>query len=173
MSASIMTIVNSVTTLISYFLDYQATQSNAKYEHETQKEYYKTQRIGIYANLTLESLQILLSITNACKEYYLIVEEEKTKRKELNILEKEAITTIEAKKALLMTYLNRSFNEREQILSFLLEKINFALETGDNQQLEMFLSSVIGLAKINPLIPLTNYTSFQQKLNDPNYEWNF
>ena len=37
----------------------------------------------------------------------------------------------------------------------------------------MVLMSITELAKTSPLDGLANYSNFQAKLDDPNYEWKF
>ena len=73
----------------------------------------------------------------------------------------------------LITYLNLSFDERAKNFAALFKVVDRALETGNNEQLAMALMSITELAKTSPLDGLANYSDFQAKLDDPNYEWQF
>ena len=117
-----------------------------------------------------ESLQQMVS---AYTEYLAIAEVERTKRRDIEAWEKEAITRINAQRDLVITYLDRSFDERADNFRALFGVVDNALCEGDNEQLAIALNSITEIAKSSPFKDLANLTSFRAALNDPNHVWEF
>ncbi|MGB3637845.1 MAG: hypothetical protein WBA39_09770 [Rivularia sp. (in: cyanobacteria)] len=117
-----------------------------------------------------ESLQQMVS---AYTEYLAIAEQEKTKRRDIEAWEKEAISRINAQRELVITYLDRSFDERAENFRSLFGVVDDALLSGDNQQLALALNSITEIAKSSPFKELANLTSVRAALNDPNHVWEF
>ncbi|MEA5597071.1 hypothetical protein [Rivularia sp. UHCC 0363] len=117
-----------------------------------------------------ESLQQMVS---AYTEYLTIAEQEKTKRRDIEAWEKEAITRINAQRDLVITYLDRSFDERAENFRSLFDVVDDALVSGDNEQLALALHSITEIAKSSPFKDLANLTSVRAALNDPNHVWEF
>lgn len=117
-----------------------------------------------------ESFQQMVS---AYTEYLAIAEQERTKRRDIEAWKKEAITRINAQRDLLITYLDRSLDERTENFRALFRVVDNALLSGDNQQLALALNSITKIAKSSPFKDLTNLTSVRTALNDPNHLWEF
>ncbi|MGB3654711.1 MAG: hypothetical protein WBA41_26385 [Rivularia sp. (in: cyanobacteria)] len=117
-----------------------------------------------------ESLQQMVS---AYTEYLAIAEVERTKRRDIEAWEKEAITRINAQRDLVITYLDRSFDERAENFRSLFGVVDNALLSGDNEQLALALNSITEIAKSSPFKDLANLTSVRAALNDPNHVWEF
>ncbi|MGB3760628.1 MAG: hypothetical protein WBA07_30350 [Rivularia sp. (in: cyanobacteria)] len=117
-----------------------------------------------------ESLQQMVS---AYTEYLAIAEVERTKRRDIEAWEKEAITRINAQRDLLITYLDRSFDERAENFRSLFGVVDNALLSGNNEQLALALNSITEIAKSSPFKELTNLTSVRAALNDPKHVWEF
>ena len=117
-----------------------------------------------------ESLEQMVS---AYTEYLTIAEQEKTKRRDIEAWEKEAITRINAQRDLLMTYLEHSFDERAENFSALFGLVDNALSEGDNEQLALALNSITEIAKSSPFSELANLTSVRAALNNPDHVWEF
>lgn len=159
-----MAAASVLNNIFSSWFDYQSVKAT---------EQYKTVRAEIYADFTGNVVQTFYLLANEYANYRQVVEQEKTRRKEIEAFEKEAIARIEAQKEALITYLNRSFDERDKNFAALFNVVDRALETGNNEQLAMALMSITELANSSPLDRLAKYSDFQAKLDDPNYKWQF
>ena len=117
-----------------------------------------------------ESLQQMVS---AYTEYLIIAEQEKTKRRDIEAWEKESITRINAQRDLLITYLERSFDERAENFRALFSVVDNALISGDNEQLALALNSITEIAKSSPFKDLANLNNVRAALNNPEHVWEF
>ncbi|BAZ66787.1 hypothetical protein NIES4106_15390 [Fischerella sp. NIES-4106] len=117
-----------------------------------------------------ESLQQMVT---AYTDYLKIVEQEQTKRREIEAWEKETITRTNAQRELLMAYLDHSFDERAKNFRALFAVVDSAIASGNNEQLALALNSITEIAKSSPFKDLANLTSVRAALNDPNHEWQF
>ncbi|MFP7365770.1 hypothetical protein SFC07_08375 [Corynebacterium callunae] len=84
-----------------------------------------------------------------------------------------AITNIEMQKALLLEYLDKSFDERRENFQKLFTVVDDALEKGDNQQLALGLDSILKLAESSPFKDLATIQATADALNDPDHQWDF
>lgn len=164
MSTPIMAAASILNNLFSSFFNHQSVKVTQQHQ---------TNRAGIYASVAGNGLQTLNLITQAYIEYRQVVAQEKTKRREIEAFEKEAIAKIEAQKEVLITHLNRSFDERAKNFATLFTVVDRAIEAGNNEQLALALGSIVAIAKTSPLDGLINYSDFQARLNDPNHKWQF
>jgi hypothetical protein len=130
----------------------------------------KIKNFGLQNLNPAESLQQMVS---AYMEYLTIAEQERTKRRDIEAWEKEAITRINAQRELLITYLDRSFDERAENFRALFGVVDNALLSGENEQLALALNSITEIAKSSPFKDLANLTSVRAALNDPNHVWEF
>ncbi len=117
-----------------------------------------------------ESLEQMVS---AYTEYLTIAEQERTKRRDIEAWEKEAIARINAQRDLVITYLDRSFDERAETFRALFGVVDNALSEGNNEQLALALNSITEIAKSSPFKDLANLSSVRAALNDPNHVWEF
>jgi type I restriction-modification system DNA methylase subunit len=97
--------------------------------------------------------QYLNDLVEAWTEYKQIVEEETTKRYEIEAWEKTTLAEIKAKSDFLIGYLDRSFDERATNLRSLLEAVDRAILADDNRLLNLTLQAIIELAKSNSFLP--------------------
>ncbi len=125
------------------------------------------------ASTFAKPIKCLSEVVSAYKEYKIIAEEERTKRREITAWEKTTIAEIEAKRDLVMAYLDRSFDERADNFRHLFEVVDRAITTGDNQQLALTLNSIIELAQSSPFKDLASLSSVKAALADPNHVWEF
>ena len=84
-----------------------------------------------------------------------------------------AIANIEVQKAALMTYLDKSFDERKENFQKLFTVVDDALEKDSMQQLAMGLESIIKLADSSPFKDLQTIEATASALTDPNHKWDF
>ncbi|MEL6163299.1 MAG: hypothetical protein AAFR37_05910, partial [Cyanobacteria bacterium J06628_3] len=102
-----------------------------------------------------------------------IAEQERTKRRDIEAWEKEAITKINAQRDLLITYLERSFDERAENFRALFAVVDNALVSGDNEQLALALNSITEIAKSSPFKDLADLNNVRVALNNPEHVWEF
>jgi hypothetical protein len=126
-----------------------------------------------FAGSTSSTTECLNKIVSECTDYLKISEQEKTKRREIDKLERESISRIKAQKDILMKYLDRSFDVRSDNFRSLFCIIDQAILSGNNEQLAMALHTMTEMAKSNPFKDLSNLTSVRAALNNAEHEWKF
>lgn len=84
-----------------------------------------------------------------------------------------ALARIEVQKAALMTYLDKSFDERKENFHKLFSVIDDALEKDNMQELAMGLESIIKLADSSPFKDLETIEATAAALTNPNHTWDF
>jgi hypothetical protein len=119
----------------------------------------------------VDAAQALTIIVSSLKEYALVREEEKTKRRAIEAREKIEIAKIKANEELLLTYMRHSFAERAEEFRRLFNSLDKAQETGDTETLGQVLQAVVALAKESPLGDLVVLSKVRDDLADPNHEW--
>jgi hypothetical protein len=132
----------------------------------------KVNHVDVVNSLT-DPLESVREIVKACTDYLKIAEEERTKRQEIKAWEKATIADINARRDVLIKYLERSFDERANNFRQLFNVVDKAIDNGDNEELALALHSITELAKSSPFKDLANLTSVKAALNDPNHEWTF
>ena len=139
-----------------------------EYKKVAEREQTKRQEIVAWERTTF-----LSGIVSAYTEYKQVAEHEQTKRREIEAWEKEAIAKINAQRDFLMTYLNRSFDERADNFRALFNVVDRAIAVDNNEQLALALHSITEIAKSSPFKELANLASVRKALDDPNHEWTF
>ncbi|MEC4814076.1 MAG: hypothetical protein SAK29_12505 [Scytonema sp. PMC 1069.18] len=117
--------------------------------------------------------ECLQQIVLAYTDYMKVVEQEQTKRQEIDAWEKTTIARIHSQRDLLMAYLERSFDERAENFRTLFAIVEQSLATGNNEQLALVLHSITELAKSSPFKELASLASVQAALGNPDHEWEF
>ena len=84
-----------------------------------------------------------------------------------------ALANIEVQKAALMTYLDKSFDERKESFHALFSVVDDALEKSNMQQLAMSLEGIIKLAESSPFKDLETVEAVAAALTDPGHKWDF
>lgn len=115
----------------------------------------------------------LKEIVSAYTQYKTIAQQEQTKRRGIDAWEKVATAKIDAQREFLMTYLDRSFDERSENFRAYFAVVDRAIASGNNEQLASALHSITELAKSSPFKDMANLASFQAALDDPNHVWKF
>ncbi len=118
-----------------------------------------------------DALQSLHAIIEAYTDYKKVVQEEQTKRRDIEAWEKTTIAQVQANRDVLIKYLESSFDERANNFRFLFEKVDQAIAQGDNKQLSLFLHSITELAKSSPFKDFADLTSVRAALDNPHHEW--
>lgn len=112
-------------------------------------------------------------LVDAYTEYQRVVQEERTKRREIAAWEKATLATIEQRRAVMMQFLDRAFNERAENFREFFALADLAIATGDNDQLAAVLISLVDLAKTSPFKDLAELAQVEADLDDPDHTWEF
>jgi ribonucleotide reductase alpha subunit len=139
-----------------------------EYKQVAEQERTKRREIAAWERTTT-----LGGIVSSYREYQQVAEQERTKRREIDTWEKETIAKINAQRDLLMTYLERSFDERAENFRSLFCVVDRAIAAGNNDQLALALHSITEIAKSSPFKELANLASVRAALDDPDHEWTF
>ena len=107
----------------------------------------------------------------AYTEYLKVAEQEKTKRREINAEEKTQLAKIKATRDALITYLDKSFDERKHNFQLLFNQLDKAMENGENQQVAFLLESIVQLGKSSPFQDLADTAKVKGYIEDPNHVW--
>ncbi len=132
-------------------------------------EFMKTAVINNISNpqIALESVKHYITTAG---EVIKFCEIQETKRTEIESHKQQALAYIDMQKQILMTYLNKTFDERKEIFSQYFKVVDDALQKGNMDEL------VIGLNNINRLAtssPFKNLENVQKALKDSNTVWEF
>jgi hypothetical protein len=116
-------------------------------------------------------VQCLNDVIQAWTEYLTVVEEEKTKRQNIEAWEKVTLAEIETKRDFLIGYLELAFDERAKNFQSLFQKVDQAISVGDNQMLGSTLEAIVELAKSNPFKDLADLSTIKAALDNPDHVW--
>ena len=96
---------------------------------------------------------VLQEIVAAAREWVQVSQTEKTKRAQITAWERTSIKDIRARRDILMTYLERSFDERKENFNRLFDALETALEN-DRQDVSGILQTITTLAGQGPFADL-------------------
>ena len=131
------------------------------------------------ANLTAAGLQVLNSadakavldqMVAAVQQWQQTVETEQTKRAIITADEKKWLAAIETDRQVLLTYLDRSFDERADNFRRLFDSLDHAM-SADTSQVAEILGAITTLAIKSPFNELKDVATVTANLNDKDYEW--
>jgi hypothetical protein len=100
-------------------------------------------------------------------------QEEKTKRRQIELNEKVTIDEIRVKRELLMAYLEQSFDERRQNFERLFANLDRALEINNMELMAHTLNAITELGKSSPFRDLASVADLRRALEDPNKKFEF
>ncbi|QQE67704.1 hypothetical protein GFS31_44170 (plasmid) [Leptolyngbya sp. BL0902] len=115
----------------------------------------------------------LNQLVDAYANYQRVMQEERTKRREIAAWEKAALATIEQRRAVMMHFLDRAFDERAETFRNFFALADQAIAAGDNDQLAAVLSSLVDLAKTSPFNDLADLAKVEVALDSPDHTWEF
>ncbi len=113
----------------------------------------------------------LNNIVEATREYFLVREQEETKRASIHTYERLELGRIAAAEAVLKDYFRLTFAERERNVDALFKRYDDAIERGDAQLAQAALTGVVDLAKSSPLADLGDLSQVRKALDDPDHVW--
>lgn len=117
-------------------------------------------------SIPIEIVESVKTLTEAAKEYGIIVEQEKTKREQIKAYKEATIEKIQAQRALLSQYLKESFQERSTILQKQFELIDQALASNDLPLLDRSLGAIVAIVHHSPFKDIQD---MHQKLADDSF----
>lgn len=112
-------------------------------------------------------------LVDAYAEYQRVVQEERTKRRDIAAWEKTALAEIEQRRDVMMQFLDRSFNERAENFKDFFALADQAISVGNNDRLAVVLASIVELAQTSPFQDLTDLAKMEAALDDPDHTWEF
>lgn len=115
--------------------------------------------------------QCLQEVIEVWTNYLEIVQIETTKRREIEARERIILADIDAKRELIIGYLQSSFDERAQNFQSLFAVVDKAIVSGNHQALSSSLQSIVDLSKSSPFKDISTLSNFKAVMNDPDYEW--
>ncbi len=119
----------------------------------------------------LQALRAFNSVVEAYYAYMRVVEEEATKRRDIEAWEKTQITGINAKRDFFLSYIDKAFAERAENFRRLFNSLDGAMAGGSIEQLGLILHQVTELAKHSVFSDLADLERTKLALKDPNQHW--
>jgi hypothetical protein len=114
--------------------------------------------------------QVLQKIMGAVRDWQETVAVEATKQHAIAAEEARWLAAIEADREILLTYLDRSFDERRENFRRLFEELDRAM-SGDTAHVADVLAAITTLAMKSPFQDLKDVDTVTANLSDPNYGW--
>ncbi|WP_206428206.1 hypothetical protein [Amniculibacterium aquaticum] len=118
-----------------------------------------------------EAAMVLKELITMAGEVSKFTEVQKTKRKEIEAERDKYVTKINAQKAIMIAYLEKSFDERKANFEKLFAIVDHAIVNNNMQQLAMGLESINNLAVSSPFKDLASIENTQNALNDKDHIW--
>ena len=113
-------------------------------------------------------LNTINTFVKASEEVAKFTELQKTKRAEIRAQAATRIKEIDAMRDVIMTYLDKTFDERSKIFAKQFECVDKALADGDANLLAISLNSITDLAKSSPFKALADMGNVQKQLSANN-----
>jgi len=128
--------------------------------------------VGANAALTtpLAAEQVLTKIMDAVGNWQETVAVEATKQQAIAAEEARWLAAISADRAILLDYLDKSFDERRENFRRLFEELDRAM-SGDTAHVADILGAITTLAMKSPFQDLKDVDTVTANLNDPTYGW--
>lgn len=110
-------------------------------------------------------------IVEAAHEAHNIAQVESTKRARLQAYEATEVARIKAGSELLREYFDRVFAERRELHQELFERLDLALESGNNEALKAVTQGIVDIARSSPLADVGDLGQVRAALDDPDQVW--
>jgi hypothetical protein len=118
--------------------------------------------------ITKDGIDALFStikhMQDAKKDYEIVKEEEKSKRKAITSDEKKFLAELAAKKEIILQYLDKSFDERKNNFLELFSRLDLTLENDQVEETALLLKSITDLAVSSPFKDLANLDNLKKDL---------
>lgn len=118
----------------------------------------------------LDAMTVINEIVSVVNQWVQIHETEATKRELIWAQEHVVVEEIQARRDLFLTYLDRSFDERERNFAELFRALERALDA-DSGNVATILGSITALAAKSPFADLSDIELVKNNLADPDHIW--
>ncbi len=125
----------------------------------------KSKLSGHSLSTPVEVMSTLKAFTEAATDAVKFCEVQETKREEIRANRDVRLKQLEAQREIILEYLNRSFDERRYLFQKQFEVVDYALRSGNTEQLALSLQSINDLAKSSPFKALADIGNVQRKLS--------
>ena len=125
--------------------------------------------VGKVAGQVLEAinpLDVIRDITSAVLDHKKTKAQEETKRRQIDAWETATLANIRAKRDILLTYLERSFDERRENFKRLFDDLDRALDSSRTDQLAPILQGIVLLAQESPFKQLSSLAGVREFMED-------
>lgn len=122
-------------------------------------------------HLLQDPLRVFQVLVQAYQETRAVEAHEATRRRQIAAWEKSRISALEMHKQVLLTCLDRSFDERAENFRRFFALADEALESGNNAALQSVLVALTELAKSSPFKDIADLASAQAGLEDTEHIW--
>lgn len=162
---------SSVDTNISVLSNSELAEEDAFFENSLNTLLNASQNGYLNLNNPEEVLRAFNTLQMVANETIKYVEEQETKRVEINAQRDIAIEKIRVIEKAITTYLEKTFDERSLIFSKQFEAVDAALKNNNTEQLAISLNSINSLAAQSPFKALADLKSVQKQLLETDTEW--
>jgi hypothetical protein len=114
----------------------------------------------------INAAEVVMQIVTAYNDWKKVAEEEKTKRHAISAEERRAIHQINVQRDLLMTHLERSFDERRENFRQFFDSLDRAIDKGDTAIVAATLTSIVELAQSSPFRDIASVQAVRDVIAD-------
>jgi hypothetical protein len=118
----------------------------------------------------LDAMALATNVIDRVGEWVQLVRTETTKRADIAAWERTTVDEIRATRDVLITYLNRSFDERTENFRRLFDSLDAAIADRSEKVSEV-LGAITALAMKGPFADLKDVHTAARALKDPDHEW--
>ena len=111
------------------------------------------------------AVNILPLITEAI-DYYKIRSEERIKREEIWAKRDVLVTALNNEKEVILTYFEHRFAERKMALEQFYRLLHRAVDSGNDNELQVALNGILGIIQENPL---KDFAEFKKNMSNPDF----
>lgn len=118
----------------------------------------------------LDAMALATNVIDRVGEWVQLAQTETTKRADIAAWEQTTVEEIRAKRDVLITYLDRSFDERAENFRRLFDSLDAAIADRSEKVSEV-LGAITALAMKGPFADLKDVGAAARALKDPDHEW--
>ena len=108
----------------------------------------------------------LLPLITEAIDYYKIRAEERTKREEIWSKRDVLVTALNNEKEVILTYFEHRFAERNMALEQFYHLLHRAVDSGNENELQVALDGILGIIQENPL---KDFAEFKKNMSNPDF----
>ena len=123
-------------------------------------------KLGQKAAPGINAAEVVMQLVTAYTDWKKIAKEEGTKRHEISSEERKAIHQINVQRDLLMTHLERSFDERRENFRQFFDSLDRAIGKGDTVTVAATLASIVELAQSSPFKDIASVQAVREVIAD-------